>query len=219
MKNNNYENINILKLCLLLYNLFEGKNFKSKNKNEDITEKIKNIKNDISEQLKKENSENKTLILDLIKNCFEMYIDKKINFIKYFTHTFFNHIYVGKIENKIKNKENEEKVEHLYINVINIPKIFFKKLKLKCYKDEDKFYYNLNDFVKDFENREEEKENQLIIFRIINYEKDQEDIKTILSNINSNRNDKPDLDMPFIIFYMEENKDIKEEIIKIIKEN
>ena len=222
IQNNNYEYINILKLCLLLYNLFKGKNFKSKNKNknEDITEKIKNIKNDISEQLEKENSENKKLILDLIKNCFEeMYINKKLNFIKYFTHTFFNHIYIGKIENIIENKENEEKVEYLFINVINIPKIFFKKLKLKCYKDEDKFYHNLNDFVKDFENREKEKENQLIIFRIINYQKDQKDIKTILSNINSNRIDNPDLDMPFIIFYMEENKDIKEEIIKMIKEN
>jgi len=145
---NNYEKINMLKLSLLLYNFFEGKYLKIEAKNKDIIEKIKIIKNEITEQLEKENSENKKQIQDLIKNCFEMYIDNNINFINYFAHTFFNHIYIGKIENKIKNKENEEKVEYLLINVINIPKIIFKKLKLQCNKEEDKFYQNLKDFLK-----------------------------------------------------------------------
>jgi serine/threonine protein kinase len=136
----NFNKIHIWNLGLLLYRLYEGKDFNYQNDLDNLNERIKE---DIYEKYIN-NCENKeeNLLQNLIKDCLVIDDEKRINLENYFYHPFFNHIYIGKIEDKNKNKKND----YLKINVINFPKINFKKLNLFCYEDTDKIYSNLDNF-------------------------------------------------------------------------
>ena len=214
-KEGNSKNL-IWSIGLILYELYEGKEFNYENNldilnnkiNEDINEKYKN-----NCELEEEN-----LLQNLIKECLILEQEKRISFKKYFSHPFFNHIYSGKIEDKNKIYNENEKREYLNINVINLPKISFKELKLHCYEDNEKFYSTFEDFSNELIKRISNEEKEIIIFLVSDKTKDENKIKSILKKINNSiENDNGD--MPFILFLFDKNKDnLEENILKMIEE-
>ena len=221
--------IDIWNLGLLLYKLYEGKDFDYQNNYEILKNKVKE---DINEKYDNDNEELKEeevinddkMIQNLIKGCLNIEEDKRFNFNDYFIHPFFNHIYTTNIKDNtnLNNQDkNKECLEYLNINLINLPKIFIKKLNLFCYEDDDIIFNNLNQFQKEIQNRIEKEENkdkinEIILYRLIN-EKDTKNLKELLIFLNSLLNDIYDLIMPFIIFLYKDNNEIK--IINDILEN
>ena len=211
-KKNNKDKTNVWNLGLILYRLFEGKELKYVNKNKILEKKIKeeindkyNLNNDL---LNDENYKNEIEIKDLIKKCLEIDVEKRINIKEYFFHPFNNYIFTGKIEDK-KNKN-----EFFILNVINLPKFIFNKLKLFRYEDKE-IYSISNNFLKNYKNKKEEEEKQINLIRVIDFEKDKNLITNILTIINEKRKDILDLDMPFILF-LYENPEIQIKINEII---
>ena len=228
-KTNHSNKIDIWNLGLILYQLYEGKDFDYKNDYEllknkiknDIDEKYYNI--DKSKEKEELNSEEK-IIQNLIKKCLIIEDDKRIDFNDYFSHPFFNHIYIGSIKDKkmINNQDGNQECfeEYLNINLINLPKIFMKKLKLYCYEDNDIIFKTLNIFQNEFEekiNNEDYKDkvNEIIIYRVLKL--DDEKIKEFLKFLNSKRDEIYDLIMPFIIFLFNNNEEIERKINDIIE--
>jgi len=78
----------------------------------------------------------------------------------------------------------------------------------------------LEDFKKKLEeDLDKEEENQIIIYRILELEKEKKDIKNMLININSIKNKFRDQSLPFILFLIQENiEELKRKIDNIIYE-
>ena len=212
----NLENIQINKtyiwnIGLILYRLYEGKEFDYQN-NIEILYKLK------EELSNKYNSSSKDekLLQNLIQECLTIENEKRITLEKFFLHPFFDHIFIGKIEDK--NQKSEIR-EYLNITVINLSKIFFKNLNLACYQDTDTYFEDVNNFNNKLKNLTKNEENQIIVYRIIDLQKEENNIKDILKNVNSIKGELLDKSLPFLLFLFEDkdNTRIKNVINNIIK--
>ena len=91
-------------------------------------------------------------------------------------------------KNKIY-KTNEEK-EFLNITLINLQKIFFKKLELECFEDSEENFNDLENYFNYYKEKisnedEKDKLKEIIIYKCIGIKnEDKEIIKKILSSIN-----------------------------------
>ena len=201
----------IWNIGLILYRLYEGKEFDYQN-NMEILYKLK------EELTNKYNSSSKDekLLQNLIQDCLTIENDKRITLEKFFLHPFFEHIFIGKIEDKNQNNEIRE---YLNITVINLSKIFFKNLNLACYQDTDTYFEDLNDFNNKLKNLTKNEENQIIVYRILDLQKEENNIKDILKNINSIKDELLDKSLPFLLFLFEDqdNTRIKNMVNDIIK--
>ena len=216
-----FDRIDIWRLGLILYKLYDGKYFKYQKNLETLSEKIENEIIKVYKGCFSNISREDNLIRDLMVNCLNFDSVKRIDFNKYFTHPFFNNsfkfIRTGKIDDKTKKYEPNQDKDFLNITLININELFFDKLKIECFEDTEPFYENINVFNDKYKSQIQEqidvnKFKELILYKTLNLNDKEEknNIDSFISNISSIYDDKSL--MPFIIFLNENLKELEEYI-------
>ena len=209
---------------LFLYRLFKGKNLNYDNNYETlislINEDIKNFDNFIknTDIMKNEIK----LFYDLAKSSLSIKEKYRLDFNQFISHPFFSGIYIGRMEDKNKIYKTNEEKEFLNITLINLQKIFFKKLELECFEDSEENFNDLENYFNYYKEKisnedEKDKLKEIIIYKCIGIKnEDKEIIKKILSSINEYKSEYPNLMFPFILFISSNIKKTKELINEII---